>query len=165
MSVKKTNLSSGENQQLPQLKKARVGIAVSMWNKEITSAMLEGALDVLKKCMIKKSNITVEWVPGSYELPLAAQFLVRYCKTDAVICIGSVIQGETRHFEFICQTVAHQIAQVGTNHNTPVIFGVLTTDTMQQSIERSGGKHGNKGVEAAVAAVQMIALKEKLRDY
>ncbi len=165
MPEKKTNLSSAETNQLPQIKKARIGIAVSMWNKEVTSAMLEGALDVLKKCGVKKPNIIIEWVPGSYELPLASQFLIRYCKTDAVICIGSVIQGETRHFEFICQAVAHQIAQVSTNHNTPVIFGVLTTDSMQQAIDRSGGKHGNKGVEAAVAAVQMIAMKEKLRDY
>jgi 6,7-dimethyl-8-ribityllumazine synthase len=165
MAVKKTNLSDHNKSNLPVLKKARIAIAVSEWNKEVTGAMLEGALQILKECGIKKVNTIVEWVPGSYELPLAAQFLIRYCRADAVICLGTVIQGETRHFEFICQAVAHNIAQVSTNHNTPVIFGVLTTDNMQQAIERSGGKHGNKGTEAAVAAVQMIALKEKLKDY
>jgi len=165
MPAKKTDLSEHSQAFVPALKKARIGIAVSEWNKEVTGSMLKGALDVLKKASVKKTNIIIEWVPGSYELPLAAQWLIRYCKADAVICLGSVIQGETRHFEFICQAVANNITQVGTNHNTPVIFGVLTTDTMQQAIERSGGNHGNKGTEAAVAAVQMIALKDKLKDF
>lgn len=165
MPVKKTNLSEQDFSSIPVMKKARIGVAVSEWNKEITESLLKGALEVLKKASVKKSNIIIEWVPGSYELPLAAQWLIRYCKADAVICLGSVIQGETRHFEFICQAVAQNIAQVSTNHNAPVIFGVLTTDTMQQAIERSGGAHGNKGIEAAVAALKMIALKDKLKDF
>ncbi len=164
MPVKKTDLSDIHHESLPQLKKARIGIAVSEWNSEVTGSMLHAALEVLKKCSVKKSNIIVKWVPGSYELPLAAQYLIRYGRVDAVICLGSVIQGETRHFEFICQSVAMNIAQVGLNHNLPVIFGVLTTDTMQQAMERSGGSHGNKGAEAATAAVRMIALKESLKD-
>jgi 6,7-dimethyl-8-ribityllumazine synthase len=162
MPVKKKNLSGFDKTSLPQLKKARIGIAVSEWNKEVTGALLAGAVEVLKECSLKQSNIMIEWVPGSYELPLAAQYLIRYRKADAVICLGSVIQGETRHFEFICQAVSQNIIQVSTGHNTPVIFGVLTTDNMQQALDRSGGKHGNKGVEAAVAAVQMIALRDKL---
>jgi 6,7-dimethyl-8-ribityllumazine synthase len=165
MPSKKTNLSLVDASSLPQLKKARIGIVVSEWNKEVTNALLEGAFDMLKQCGIKKSNIVVKWIPGSYELPLAAQFLIRYGKVDAVICLGAVIQGETRHFEFICHSVAINISQVAVNHNTPVIFGVLTTDTIQQAIERSGGTHGNKGTEAALAAVQMIALKDSLKDY
>lgn len=164
MPLKKTDLSDFYPEALPQLKKARIGIAVSEWNREVTGSMLEAAVDVLKKCAIKNSNILIRWVPGSYELPLAAQFLIRYGKVDAVICIGSVIQGETRHFEFICQSVAQNIAQVGLNHNLPVIFGVLTTDTMQQAVERAGGSHGNKGTEAAAAAVKMLALKDSLKD-
>ena len=165
MVQKRKNLSAAaEEQFLPQLKEARIGIVVSEWNKDVTGALLEGSSEVLTQCGIKNSNIIVEWVPGSYELPLAAQFVIKYSNIDAVICLGSVVQGETRHFEFICQSVAHNIAQVSTAHNIPVIFGVLTTDNMQQAIERSGGEHGNKGVEAAVAAVKMIALKQKLKQ-
>jgi 6,7-dimethyl-8-ribityllumazine synthase len=165
MVQKRKNLSAtADEEALPQLKEARIGIVVSEWNREVTGAMLEGSLEVLKKCGVRKSNIITEWVPGSYELPLAAQFVIQFGNADAVICLGSVIQGETRHFEFICQSVAQNVAQVGIAHNVPVIFGVLTTDTMQQAIDRSGGKHGNKGVEAALAAVKMIALKEKLKQ-
>ncbi len=164
MPRKRTNLSAGaEEKALPQLKTSRIGIVVSEWNREITGAMLIAALDTLAEAGIKETNIFTEWVPGSYELPLAAQFMIQYRNADAVICLGCVIQGETRHFEFICQAVVQNIAQLGLVHNTPVIFGVLTTNTMQQAVERSGGKHGNKGVEAAVAALNMIALKEKLK--
>ncbi len=164
MPLKKTNLSEFDAKTLPQLKDSRIGIAVSEWNSQITDALLEGALQVLKACSFKKSNILVKYVPGSYELPLAAQYLIKYGKTDAVICLGSVVQGETRHFEFICQAVANNLMQVGITQEVPVIFGVLTTDTIQQAIERSGGKHGNKGIEAAVAAVRMIELKKSLEN-
>ena len=162
MIAKNTNLSGIDVENLPQLKKGRIGIVVSEWNKEVTSSMLEGAIDLLLNCSIKKSNIKVEWVPGSYELPIGAQFFLSEANVDAVICIGCVIQGETRHFEFISQAVANSIAEVGLKYNSPVAFGVLTTNNIQQAIERSGGKHGNKGVEAAYTAVKMLAIKEKL---
>lgn len=164
MPVKKTDLSEFDPDALPKLKDSRIGIVVSEWNREVTDALLNGALEVLKSCDVKKSNIIVRYVPGSFELPLSAQYMIKSGNTDAVICLGSVIQGETRHFEFICQAVANGIIQVGTFHNVPVIFGVLTTDNMQQAIERSGGKHGNKGIEAAIAAVKMIELKHSLKD-
>lgn len=165
MPVKNTNLSGVDVDNLPKLKKARIGIVVSEWNKEVTSAMLEGAVDLLLNCSIKRNNIKVDWVPGSFELPLGAQFLLDDEKVDAVICIGCIIQGETRHFEFISQAVAQSIAQVGIKYNAPVVFGVLTTNTIQQAIDRSGGKHGNKGIEAGYTAVKMLALKEKIKNY
>lgn len=164
MPVKKTNLSEFDPKTLPQLKNSKIGIVVSEWNREVTDALLEGAFQVLQSCAVQKNNIIVKYVPGSFELPLSAQYMIKYCNTDAVICLGSVIQGETRHFEFICQAVANGIIQVGTLYNVPVIFGVLTTDNMQQAVERSGGKHGNKGIEAAIAAIKMIELKNSLKD-
>jgi 6,7-dimethyl-8-ribityllumazine synthase len=162
---KKINLSENSSESIPRLKKARIGIVVSEWNDAVTNKLLEGAIEVLHKQGIKNSNIYTELVPGSFELPMGAQFLMRYKKVDAIICLGCVIQGETRHFEFISNATANAISVVALNHNTPVIFGVLTTDTMQQAMERAGGTHGNKGNEAAVTAIKMIALKEKLKDY
>jgi 6,7-dimethyl-8-ribityllumazine synthase len=165
MSVKNTNLSGVDVDNLPKLKKARIGIVVSEWNKDITSSMLEGTIDVLLSCSVKRSNIKVDWVPGSFELPLGAQFLLNDKKVDAVICIGCIIQGETRHFGFISQAVAQSIAQIGLKYNAPVIFGVLTTNNMQQAIDRSGGKHGNKGTEAGYTAVKMLTLQDKIKNY
>ncbi len=158
----KTRLQEIEKFSHTLAKNVRIGIVVSEWNKDITKLLLKGALDVLKTCSVIRKNIIVEWVSGSYELPLSAQFMIMSHKIDAVICLGVVIQGETRHFDYICQSVSQNIAHVGMKHNIPVIFGVLTTDNYQQAVERAGGKHGNKGAEAAVAAIKMIALKEKL---
>lgn len=138
----------------------RFGIAVSQWNPAITAALYKGAVETLLKAGAKKKNIRTIQVPGSFELSHGAQVLASSKKKpDAVICLGCVIQGETRHFEFICNAVANGITQVSILYNLPVVFGVLTTDSLQQAKDRSGGKHGNKGVEAAVTALQMAALR------
>lgn len=164
MAVKKTNLSDYNGTVIENTEEMRIGILVSQWNPEVTTALLEGALDTLKKHGVRKSNILVHYVPGSFELTAAASLMAGGSfRPHAVICLGCIIQGETRHFEFIAQAVANGIANVGIQHQLPVIFGVLTTDTHQQAIDRSGGKHGNKGDEAAVAAMQMVALSRELQ--
>jgi len=141
-----------------------MGIIVSEWNNEITEALCKGTVDTLIKHKIKKSNILIHYVPGSFELPLGAQYLIENSKVDAVICLGCIIQGETRHFEFICQAVSNQISQLNLDFNIPVIFGVLTTNNYQQALERADGKYGNKGVEAAAAAIKMLLLRDRLES-
>lgn len=161
MSSRNKNLSYYKSQDFPGVVKRRIGIAVSEWNPEITEALFEGAITTLIQNGVKEQNIIRKNVPGSFELPLAAQFFCR-TKVDAVICLGCVIQGETRHFEFLCQAVAKGLQDVSLKFNKPVIFGVLTTENLQQAKARAGGKHGNKGVEAAVSAIKMAALKDTL---
>lgn len=141
----------------------RFGIVVSEWNKDITNALLEGAVDTLKKHKVKAENIHISYVPGSFELALGAQYYAKETNVDAIICLGCIIQGETRHFEFLSQAVAKGIMDVSLNNNIPVIFGVLTTDTMEQAVARSGGEHGNKGTEAAVTALSMVGLRDSLK--
>ncbi len=141
----------------------RIVIVVSKWNHEITHTMYEGAISVLTEAGVYKDNILKLDVPGSYELPSAADLaLTTKPGLDGVICMGCVIQGETRHFEFISQAVSQGIIQVSLKHHKPVIFGVLTPDTMQQAQDRAGGKYGNKGEEAAVALLEMVDLVKKL---
>ena len=123
----------------------------------------DGAIEMLKKHGAKEKHIAIHYVPGSYELPQGAQLLANTESYDAVICIGCVIQGETRHFEFICNAVAHGITEVALKFNIPVVFGVLTPDTMQQAMDRAGGVHGNKGDEAAITAIKMIDLHRKVK--
>ncbi len=147
---------------IPSAKGLTFGIVVSEWNAVITDALLDGAYNILIQQGAKKKDISIKHVPGSFELPLGAQFLLEYKDVNAVICLGCVIQGETRHFEFICNAVADGITKVGLNYNAPVMFGVLTTDTIEQANERSGGKHGNKGAEAAISAIKMLALEQDL---
>lgn len=134
----------------------KIGLVVSEWNEEVTEALFEGAYQTLIDHGASKENIIRKNVPGSFELSLGAQWLARSEEIDAVICLGCVIQGETRHFEFICQSVAQGIKDVALKFNKPVVFGILTTDTKQQALDRSGGKHGNKGDEAAVTAIKML---------
>jgi 6,7-dimethyl-8-ribityllumazine synthase len=134
----------------------KFGLVVSEWNEEVTEALFEGAYQTLIDHGASKENIIRKNVPGSFELSLGAQWLARSEEIDAVICLGCVIQGETRHFEFICQSVAQGIKDVALKFNKPVVFGILTTDTKQQALDRSGGKHGNKGDEAAVTAIKML---------
>jgi len=134
----------------------KVGIVVSSWNAEITEALLDGAQSALREHGIKKQNIVVRAVPGSFELPLAAQRLARQTKIDAVVALGCVIQGDTPHFDYICQAVAKGLMDVGLAFNKPVAFGVLTTLNKKQAEERAGGKLGNKGEEAALTALQML---------
>ena len=131
----------------------RIGVVTALWNSEITSKLKAGALDTLQKAGI--TNITVWDVPGSYELVYAANKLASE-GVDAVICLGVVIQGETRHFDFICDAVAKGIANIIIQHNIPVAFGLLTTDNQQQAAERSGGKHGHKGEEAAWTVLKLL---------
>ena len=163
MTTKKTNLSVYNPDMIPSGKDLRIGIVVSEWNTTITNSLLEGAYSTLVKHGVADENITVEHVPGSFELPTGAKFMFKYGKYDAVICLGCVIQGETRHFDFICDAVANAIAQLAMDENRPVIFGVLTTNDMQQALDRSGGKHGNKGVEAAITALKMADMRIRMK--
>ncbi len=141
---------------------SRVALVVSKWNPEITEALFEGASVSLLQAGVTAENIVRADVPGSYELPWGAQCLLEQdAKLDGVIALGCVIQGETRHFEFICQAVAQGIMRVALDAQKPVIFGVLTPDTQQQALDRAGGKYGNKGIEAAVALLELIDLKNK----
>lgn len=149
------NLSSYNSNDVPDASGMKFGIAVSEWNSSITDALLNGALSTLKKYNVEEDNIYIQYVPGSFELPLGAQFIAESFNPDAVICLGCVIQGETRHFDFICQGVTQGIMDLNLKYNKPFIFGVLTTDTMEQALDRAGGKHGNKGVEAAITAIKM----------
>ncbi|HOY39866.1 MAG: 6,7-dimethyl-8-ribityllumazine synthase [Bacteroidales bacterium] len=146
---------------LPKGIHAQIGIVVSKWNSEITDKLLAGAIQTLTEKGISEDCIKVEFVPGSFEIPLAAQWLIETYGCDSVICLGCVIQGETRHFDFICNSVANGIMDLNLKFGIPVIFGVLTTNNMHQAIDRSGGKYGNKGIEAASTAISMISLKFK----
>jgi 6,7-dimethyl-8-ribityllumazine synthase len=163
MTTKKINLSVYNPDMIPSGKNLKIGIVVSEWNATITNSLLEGAYSTLIKHGVADENITVEHVPGSFELPSGAKFMFKYGKYDAVICLGCVIQGETRHFDFICDAVANAIAQLAMDENRPVIFGVLTTNDMQQALDRSGGKHGNKGVEAAITALKMADMRIRMK--
>lgn len=158
MSSSLKNLSSYNKDEIPSGEKGIFGIVVSEWNKEITDNLLQGAVETLLEHGVDGKDIYVRHVPGSFELPFGASTLLEKKKFDAVICLGCVIQGETRHFEFISQAVAHGIMKVSLSEGIPVIFGVLTTDTLQQAKDRSGGALGNKGTEAAVTALKMAAL-------
>lgn len=161
MEIKKTNLSDYDPSRIPDGGKYYIAVVAAEWNAEITDAMLHGAYETLVKHGVSEDNIMVYRVPGTFELTSAADMLLaKCCKLDAVICIGCVIQGETRHFDFICESVANGLANVSIKHGKPVIFSVLTTNDMEQARERAGGKHGNKGVEGAVTALKMCEFKE-----
>lgn len=155
--MKKTNLSDYDASVVPDGSNYHIGIVVAEWNPEITDALLDGAYTTLLKHGVKDENIEVMHVPGSFELTTGAHILLsKRERMDAVICIGCVIQGETRHFDFICSAVAHGITNLSLQTGKPVIFSVLTTNTFEQAKARSGGVHGNKGIEGAVAALKMI---------
>lgn len=147
---------------MPDASGMRFAIVVSEWNHLITESLYKGAVDTLMSLGCPENNIIRKDVPGSYELPLAAKWLIESATPDAVICIGCVIQGETRHFDFICQAVSNGIMQLGLQTGIPVIFGVLTPENQQQALDRAGGKHGNKGIEAAQTAVRMAALRSDI---
>ncbi len=164
MATVNKNLSDYSIDEIPNAKSFRFGIVVSEWNHNITGNLLKGAHETLLKHGALENNIIIRYVPGSFELPLGAQLLLENQPLDAVICLGSVIQGETKHFDFVCQATALGIKDVALKHNTPVIFGVLTDNTLQQALDRSGGKHGNKGIEAAVTAIKMAALRKELSE-
>lgn len=146
---------------LPKDKKHRFTVLVAEWNTDITHALRDGCVETLKAQGVTDKRLRVVSVPGSFELSSAAAHFAAQDDCDAVICLGCVIQGETRHFDFICDAVANGITQVGIQYGKPAIFGVLTTNNKKQAQERAGGKLGNKGSEAAQAALQMLALFEK----
>ena len=136
----------------------KVGIVVGRFNEFIVSKLLGGALDGLKRHGVEDENIEIAWVPGAFEIPLVAKKMANSKKYDVVICLGAVIRGSTPHFDYVCAEVSKGIANVSLNSELPVIFGVLTTDSIEQAIERAGTKAGNKGYDAAVAAIEMANL-------
>lgn len=153
------DLSQYDFNSVPSAEGMKFGIVVAEWNPEVTFALADGAVNTLKKHGAKDENIIMKYVPGSFELPLGAQFLAVYGNVDAVIILGCVIQGETRHFDYICEGVTQGTKDLNLKYNLPFIFGLLTTNNQQQALDRAGGKHGNKGDEAAVTAIKMVNLK------
>jgi 6,7-dimethyl-8-ribityllumazine synthase len=163
MSSADRNLSAVEGSALQDASQYRFGIAYSEWNSAVTNALLKGAKDTLLANGATEENIVLLPVPGSFELTLGGQYLAEHASVDAVICIGCVIQGETRHFDFICQAVADGITHLNIKYNIPFIFGVLTPNNQEQAMDRAGGKHGNKGDEAAITAIKMLNVRDRLR--
>ena len=155
-------MSSFKSEDLPNGAHFKVGIVVSEWNSTYTGGMLRGAQEVLTQAGVPEHAVRVHWVPGSYELPLGAQWLAERDDIDGVICIGSVIRGETAHFDYVCSAAAQGILRVNQDTGKPVMFCVLTDDTAEQAEARSGGVHGNKGIEAAVGLLKMLALRTSL---
>ena len=154
------NLSDVNKEGLPDVKDCSFGVVVSEWHAEICNAMKEGCVNTLEQHGVRAENIHIIQVPGSYELPQGAKILMSGQKVDAVICIGCVIKGETKHDEYINNAVATGLMQLGLMSGKTCVFCVLTTNNEQEAIDRSGGKHGNKGVEAAITAIKMAGLKE-----
>lgn len=164
MATSLKNLSAYDPASIRDCSDLSFGVVVSEWNEMITAPLAQGAIDTLTSHGTRAENIHLHYVPGSFELPLGGQFLLESTQVDAVILIGCVIQGETRHFDFICQAVAQGCMELGLKFNKPSIFGVLTTDNLQQAIDRSGGIHGNKGIEAALTAIKMVGLRKRFED-
>ncbi|HEY8781883.1 MAG TPA: 6,7-dimethyl-8-ribityllumazine synthase [Mucilaginibacter sp.] len=164
MSTQLKNLSDFSDTEVPSAATYHFGIVVAEWNAPITNALYQGAYESLIEHGALTEQIYTYSVPGSFELTSGADILLKNRKLDAVICLGCVIQGETKHFDFICNAVANGISNVALKYSKPVIFGVLTTNTQQQAEDRAGGKYGNKGVEAAITAIKMAYLAETLNS-
>lgn len=163
MATVDNNLSEYNKDRIPNGADFKIGIVVSEWNDDITFNLLKGARQALEDNGVKPENIIVKYVPGAFELPLGCQLLLEADEDiDGVVAIGCVIQGETKHFDFVCQGATQGIMALNLEYNTPVSFCLLTDNNRQQSIDRSGGKHGNKGIECAVACLKMIGLQEEL---
>ena len=159
MATKNNNLSDYKKDTLPNVLNLKFGIVVSQWNKEITDGLFNGAYSTLIDCGVLEKNIKKLEVPGSFELIFGTKILSKK-NVDAIICLGSVIKGQTKHFDYVCQGVTNGIKDLNISLGIPVIFGVLTDNTMDQAINRSGGKYGNKGVEAAITAIKMADLNQ-----
>ena len=157
MATKDNNLSFFCKEEIPNASGMRFGIVVSKWNKEITDKLLKGAKETLLECGALESDITIMEVPGSFELIFGTKIIAKK-EVNAVICLGSIIQGETKHFDFVCNSVSLGIKDLNIALNIPVILGVLTDNNLNQAKDRSGGKHGNKGIEAAITAIKMAHL-------
>ena len=140
----------------------RIGIVASRFNEFIVSRLIGGAEDACLRHWVKEEDMTLAWVPGAFEIPLAAQKMAESGKYDAVICLGAVIRGSTSHYDYVCAEVSKGVAQVGLKSEIPVLFGVLTTDNIEQAIERAGTKAGNKGFDAAVSAIEMANLMKQM---
>jgi len=158
------DLSEYDINSVPSAEDMRFGVVTAEWNFGITSALATGAIETLKKHGAKEENITLKYVPGTFELPMGGQFFAELDNVDAVILLGCVIQGETRHFDYICDGVTQGTKDLNLKYNKPFIFGVLTTDNEQQALDRAGGQYGNKGDEAAVTAIKMVALKKSFSN-
>ena len=158
------NLSDYDFNSVPDASNMSVGIVVAEWNKHITEALLEGACNTLERHGVKPENINVKRVPGSFELTYGAKLMAENSDLDAVIILGCVIQGDTPHFDYVCSSVTNGITELNLMHDMPFIFGLLTTNTMEQSEDRAGGKHGNKGDEAAITAIKMIDYTCKFKN-
>ena len=150
------NLSEYDFSSVPNAAGMRIGIVVSEWNFNITGALLQGALDTLKKHGAKEEDIIVKTVPGSFELTFGASQLIGYAEVDAVIALGCVVRGDTPHFDYVCMGATQGLTQLNVDSDIPVIFGLITTNNMEQAEERAGGRLGNKGTECAIAAIKMI---------
>ncbi len=157
------NLSDYDSIKVPSGKGKRIAILVSEWNSQITFSLRDAAVSSLKKHGVNDSDIEIHYVPGAFELTLGAEWAGTEENIDAVICIGCVIKGETPHFDYICQGVTYGITELNISLSKPVIFAVLTTNTLEQAIDRSGGVHGNKGDEAAITALKMLGLRDKMK--
>lgn len=142
----------------------KVGIVAARFNEFITSKLLSGAIDCLKRENVSEDNIHIAWVPGAFEIPLIASKLAKSNKYDVIICLGAVIRGSTSHYDYVCSEVSKGIANVSISSNIPVMFGVLTTDTIEQAIERAGTKAGNKGFECAQGAIEMVNLIREIES-
>jgi len=147
---------------LKQKKEIKVGIVVARFNELITSKLLGGALDTLKRHEVPEKNIEVAWVPGAFEIPLIASKMAKSGKYDGIICLGAVIRGSTTHYDYVCNEVAKGVATVSLNNDIPVMFGVITTENIEQAMERAGSKAGNKGSESAAGMIEMINLMREL---
>lgn len=159
MSTADKHLSHYDPAGVPSGAGRRFALVVSEWNHEITDALRRGARETLLKHGVAEADIIERWVPGSFELAHGAQFLLERGNLHGVICLGSIVRGETPHFDYVCHGTTQGIMAVGLKYNVPVIFGVLTDDNLQQARDRSGGRHGNKGVDCAVAVLKMAALR------
>ncbi len=158
------NLSEYKKISTPNGADFKVGIVASEWNDSITLNLLKGAKEALLDNGVKEENILIRFVPGAFELPLGAQYMCEFTDVDGVVAIGVVIQGETKHFDFVCDGATQGIKDINLKYNIPVAFCLLTDNNIQQSIDRSGGKHGNKGVECAIACMKMIDLKRQFKS-
>lgn len=156
MASNQKNLSDYSNKNVKDISSSKFAVVVSEWNEEVTESLYSGVYSTLLEHGASKENIIKKNVPGTFELSLGAQWMAEHEDIDAVICLGCVIQGETRHFDFICDAVAQGITNVSLKFNKPVIFGVLTPNTQKQALDRAGGKYGNKGDEAAITAIKML---------
>jgi 6,7-dimethyl-8-ribityllumazine synthase len=164
MATSLKNLSDYDASTVPSAEEMHIGIVVSEWNYNITGALAQGAVNTLLKHGALEENIVIKHVPGSFELIAGARMMADTDQFDAIICLGCVIQGDTPHFDYVCSGVTQGIAQLNVDYTIPFIFGVLTTNDLQQAIDRAGGKHGNKGDEAAITAIKMIDFSWSLEN-